>query len=155
MPRKKTRTLTQGQKMLSELLSHGMTQAAICFAFKIAGGTLSQPSVHFWSTGVCRPVAFQRAMLNRLLGIPTEAWLTPEELSLVESIESVCVSLTNAPPLADACAEWERDIQEMMDATEPMEPEPTAPEEHDPRDRCSPETDLLGWGHKSSKWSLN
>ena len=89
MPRRKIDTPTEGQRLLAKFIAEGRNQTDISTALRAAGATVSQPAVHFWSTGAWRPMSFQRVLLHHLLGIPAEAWLTPEERAVVDALPTV------------------------------------------------------------------
>ncbi|MEP7124703.1 MAG: hypothetical protein ABJE95_27490 [Byssovorax sp.] len=71
---------TEGRRLLNERLQN-TTQIELAKSLEV-----HQSNVSLWSTGRTRPEPHHREALLVVLGIPTIAWLTPEELEVIARV---------------------------------------------------------------------
>lgn len=75
--------LTEGQRLFDGFMTaNDLTLAAVG---QVLG--VSEPTVMNWRKGLSRPLSeFHRAKIEAYMGIPRDAWHTPEETAEIEAV---------------------------------------------------------------------
>ena len=79
----KSPVLTEGQRLFDEFMAvNDLTLAAVS---EVLG--VSEPTVMNWRRGLSRPLSeFHRAKIEAYMGIPQNAWRTPEECEEIQAV---------------------------------------------------------------------
>jgi len=77
------REMSEGARQLGDALSPKLTQKALAQALGVTPQAVSS-----WVVGRARPSPPLRAAIERITGIPADAWLTDQERALIESVQA-------------------------------------------------------------------